>query len=142
MPESNRGGVVALLNRVANPAMRLVLRSPLHALASGGIMLVTVTGRRSVRMYTTPVNYVRQGDTITVFSRRGRTWWRNLRGGAPVTLRLRGRDVHGFGEVAATDSEAVAAAMTAARPQLSPASASRLAQDGVLIRITLDEHDA
>jgi len=138
---ADRSSVVGVLNKLANPAMRVILRSPLHALVSGSTMLVTVTGRRSGQTYTTPVNYVREGDTVTVFSWRDRTWWRNLRGGAPVTLRLRGRDLRGTGEVAAVGGEAVAAALTRLRPRLSPATASRLARDGVMIRIRLDEGD-
>jgi len=140
--KADRGGVLGLLNKVANPAMRVILRSPLHGMASGSTMLVTVTGRKSGNTYTTPVNYVRDGDTISVFSLRGRTWWRNLRGGALVAVIVRGRELRGFGEVAATDSESVAAALKAMRPQLSPASLSRLARGGVMIRIRLDEGDA
>ena len=138
---ADRSSVVGVLNRLANPAMRVILRSPLHALVSGSTMLVTVTGRRSGQTYTTPVNYVREGDTVTVFSWCDRTWWRNLRGGAPVTLRLRGRDLRGTGEVAAVGGEAVAAALTRLRPRLSPDMASRLAREGVMIRIRLDEGD-
>ena len=104
-------------------------------------MLVSVAGRKTGRIYTTPVNYIRDGDALTVISRRYRTWWRNLRGGAPVTLRLRGRDLRGTGEVTAVGGEAVAAALTRLRPRLSADTASRLARDGVMIRITLAEGD-
>jgi hypothetical protein len=146
MPESSEraghDGVLGLLNKIANPAMRMVLRSPLHGLVSGSTMLVTVKGRKSGKAYTTPVNYVREGDSITIFSLRSRTWWRNLRGGAPIALRVRGRDLRGSGEVTATDVESVGAALLAMRPQLSPSRASRLARDGVIISISLDEGDA
>lgn len=75
-----------------NPMMRLLLRSPLHGLVSGSLMLITFTGRRSGRRYTTPVRYIRRGDAIRCFSSSETRWWRNLRGGAEVTLRIRGRD--------------------------------------------------
>ncbi len=114
----------------------LLLRSRLHGLLSGGLMLVTVTGRRTGRRYTTPVNYVRRDDVLTVFSRRERTWWRNLRGGAPVTVRLRGHDLGGFGEVVAAPPEAVAAELAAARG-LPPEKAAQLAQEMVMVRIRL-----
>ena len=42
-----------------------------------------------------------------VISRRDRTWWRNLVGGADVEMRIRGKDVTGFAE-AILDEEAVA----------------------------------
>jgi deazaflavin-dependent oxidoreductase (nitroreductase family) len=58
---------------------------------SGNTLLITVTGRKSGKPITTPVNYVCDENILSVTSYRKRTWWRNLRGGAPVTLRLRGK---------------------------------------------------
>jgi deazaflavin-dependent oxidoreductase (nitroreductase family) len=91
---------------IGNPLMKLILRSPLHGLASHNTMLITVTGRKSGKVYTTPVNYVRDGDILLVTSLRGRVWWKNLRGGAPVSVRLQGHDLKGIAE-AVTDDEAV-----------------------------------
>lgn len=79
--------------RIANPIMKLILRSRLHGMASSQIMLITVTGRTTGTRYTTPVNYVQNENTLSVVSHQHRTWWRNLRGGAPVTLRLRGQKI-------------------------------------------------
>ena len=80
-----------------SPFMRLgnwfttqLLRSPLHGLLSKSFMLISVTGRKTGKTHTTPVNFLRDGDNLLVVSLRSRTWWRNLRGGAPVTLLLRG----------------------------------------------------
>jgi deazaflavin-dependent oxidoreductase (nitroreductase family) len=73
-----------------NRIMISLLRSPLHGLLSKSVMLITFTGRKTGRSYTTPVNYFRDGNNVTVFSHA--TWHRNLRGGAPVTVRLQGRD--------------------------------------------------
>jgi deazaflavin-dependent oxidoreductase (nitroreductase family) len=70
--------------------MTWMLRSPFHVFMSG-ILLITVTGRKTGRLISTPVNYVRDGDTLLVTSKVDRTWWKNLRGGAPITLRLNGR---------------------------------------------------
>jgi len=77
--------------RLGNPILAALLRSPLHAMVDSGMMLVSVTGRRSGKLYTTPVNYLRDGDSLTVISLRERTWWRNLRGGAEVGLHLQGQ---------------------------------------------------
>jgi deazaflavin-dependent oxidoreductase (nitroreductase family) len=74
-------------------------------------MLITVTGRRTGRHYTTPVSYLRDGDELTVFSRRGRSWWRNVEGGAPVELRLRGERRQGLAEVASANEHETAAAL-------------------------------
>ena len=68
-----------------NTIMKWVLCSSLHGLLSKNIMLITFTGRKSGKVYTLPVNYVRDGDVFSVVSFRHRTWWRNLRGGAPAS---------------------------------------------------------
>src|SRR4030042_5733909 len=73
-----------------NPLIAAVLRSPFHGMLSRSVMLMTVTGRKSRAAYTTPVNYLPVGEELWTVSFRNRTWWRNLRGGAAVTLRLRG----------------------------------------------------
>jgi hypothetical protein len=61
---------------------------------------MSVTGRRSGRVYTFPVGYEQEGDrvTITVGWPERKRWWRNLRGGAPVRIRLRGRERSGHAE--------------------------------------------
>ena len=81
-----------------NEFIKILLRSPLHGLFSGNLMLITVTGRKSGRAFTTPVNYYSDGDTLWVISNRNRNWWRNVCGGAEVTLRLKGRDVRARAE--------------------------------------------
>lgn len=104
------------LARLFNPLgvhfMKVILRSPFHGWLSGDVVLITVTGRKSGRKYTTPVNYLRQGDVLRIVSWRNRTWWRNLRGGSPVTLRLQGQDVKGWGTVV-EDDPGVAAGLSA-----------------------------
>lgn len=127
--------VIDIMNGLANRTMKLVLRSRLHGLVSRRAMLITVSGRKTGRLYTTPVNYVCEGDTITVVSRTHRKWWRNLRGGAPVAVRVAGKDLKGVGEVVVDDKEAVAGALLALHPRYSAERAARRAQDRVLVRI-------
>jgi deazaflavin-dependent oxidoreductase (nitroreductase family) len=86
-----------------NPLVTWLLRSPLHGLVSKNVMLVTVTGRKSGTLITTPVNYQRDGNTLWAISWRDRKWWRNLRGGADIRVLLRGRDVQGRGQVIEED---------------------------------------
>ena len=82
----------AVANRVGNPLVRMLLRSPLHSVVSGRLALITVTGRRSGREFTFPVIYEQDGDrvTITVGWPERKLWWRNLREGGRMGLRLRG----------------------------------------------------
>ncbi len=56
-------------------------------------MLITFTGRKSGRTFTTPVRYVETDGIIRCFTSSDNMWWRNLRGGAEVVLRVRGKDL-------------------------------------------------
>jgi len=47
-----------------NPIMMWVLRSPLHGMLSGSTMIITYTGRKSGQTFSTPVNYVRDGNVL------------------------------------------------------------------------------
>ncbi len=82
-----------------NPMMVWLLKSPLHGFISKGVMLVSVTGRKSGRMISTPTNYLRDGNTLWVISWRDRSWWKNLRGGAKVRVLLASKGVEGSGQV-------------------------------------------
>ncbi len=72
-----------------NPAVRILLRAPLHGLADGALVLLTVTGRRTGRQYTFPVAYVDVDGRLLVVSQHA--WRANLRGGADVEIVRRGR---------------------------------------------------
>lgn len=79
--------------RAGNPAVGAILRSPFHPLVSRSLVLISFSGRRSGRTYTIPAMYAREGDRLIVISgpAEDHTWWRNLRGGVRVHVRLRGR---------------------------------------------------
>lgn len=78
---------------VINPVMRSLLRSPIHFFWSKSLMLITFTGRKSGRRYTTPVRYVRVDGAVRCFTSAENLWWRNLRGGARVSLRIEGKEM-------------------------------------------------
>ncbi|WP_030438775.1 hypothetical protein [Actinoplanes subtropicus] len=54
--------------------------------------IITYTGRRSGRTFSTPVSYQRAGSTVTisVLMPDAKNWWRNFLGGGPITLGLDG----------------------------------------------------
>ena len=93
-----------------NRAMKSVLRSPLHRIVSKSILLISFTGRKSGKKYTTPVSYSQEGDRITIFTHAN--WWKNLNEELPLTLRLQGCDVRGFPETISDDQNMVAAALS------------------------------
>lgn len=141
--------------RVLNPMMNGLLRSPAHGVVSGSLMLLTFPGRRSGHPYTIPVQYVADGDELLVYAGRAqeKTWWRNLIGGVEVTVRLRGHERAGTAE-AITDPDAMLAGMRrylerfprTAKTLKLPTTAGgapdedalrRLAQHEVIVRIRL-----
>ncbi len=70
-------------------------------------MLITFTGRNSGRQFTTPVRYFRDGETVRSFTSAEGQWWRNLRGGADVVLRIEGRDAPYHATAVQNDPEEV-----------------------------------
>ncbi len=93
------------LARLGNAFPALILRSPLHGLMSGRYAIIEFTGRKTGRRYATPIAYLRNGDRVLLST--DSRWHRNLVGGAPVGLRLGGRQVAGDA-TAAVDPEASA----------------------------------
>lgn len=91
----------------ANDFVTLFLKTPLHVFL-GNTMLITVTGCKTGRTYSTPVGFYRDGDCLWILTSRDRTWWRNVRQGAHVELLLRGKTVGAFAQ-AEMDEDAVQA---------------------------------
>jgi hypothetical protein len=84
--------------KLYNPPVLWLLRSPLHRLADKQTIAITVTGRRSGKRYTFPVSYIQDRETLLVISQKERAWWKDLRNGAPVTVLLQGRKLQARGE--------------------------------------------
>lgn len=97
---------------VINCAMKLLLASPLHMLASGSILTIHFTGRRSGRALSTPVRYLRNGDaTLAALTDRDTRWWPNFREPAAVQLQLAGRRVAATAHATADDAALAATAL-------------------------------
>jgi deazaflavin-dependent oxidoreductase (nitroreductase family) len=125
------------MNKIANPLVGLILRSPLHGIMSAAVLLITYRGRKSGREYTLPVQYVQDGETIYIVpgAAEKKTWWRNLRGGATVILRLRGKQKPGRAALleGETDVESIAAAFTPYLKRFPPSAniySIRIKEDG------------
>jgi hypothetical protein len=88
-----------------NPIMIWLLRSRFHKMVSGSTLLLTITGRKSGRVITVPVNYIRDHKTLWVVSDRQRIWWRNLTGGAALSVTLARKTKRARGEVILHDRE-------------------------------------
>ena len=53
---------------IVNSTMKFVLRSPVHGMVSKTILLITFTGRKSGKTYSTPVSYSQTGDQVAIFT--------------------------------------------------------------------------
>jgi deazaflavin-dependent oxidoreductase (nitroreductase family) len=94
-----------------NSAMKFVLRSPVHAMVSKTVLLISFSGRKSGKTYTTPVSYSQSGDQVSIFTHAD--WWKNLGSSPSVTLRIRGRELQGLAEPVAGDKQTIAAGLSA-----------------------------
>jgi deazaflavin-dependent oxidoreductase (nitroreductase family) len=141
------------VQRLYNPLVRWLLRSPLHRSLSGSTLLLTYTGRHSGQERSLPVNYLWDGESLLLVGARAHAWWRNLRGGVPVRMRLQGRDYAGVatafeGDAAMTDGGLLTllrrvpryrtywqVALDAAGNPEEPQALSRIAAENTLVRI-------
>jgi hypothetical protein len=90
-----------------NPTMKFLLNSPLHNLISDKILLISFTGRKSGNHYTTPVSYLKEDDTVKIFTHS--KWWKNFdENGTPVELKLQGKSFEGKAHPVVDDKEVVA----------------------------------
>lgn len=80
-----------------NDFVRFFLRTPLHIFL-GNTMLITVTGCKTGKKYSTPVGFYREDGYLWVITSRDRTWWRNAQQGANVTLLLKGKTIEAFAQ--------------------------------------------
>ena len=92
--------------KAVNPFVKLLLRSPLHGVASGSLALLHFRGRKSGREFVTPLSYGREGDTVCLLSAHSTRWWMNLRGGGvPVSLEIARETLTGKARLWDGDSE-------------------------------------
>jgi hypothetical protein len=92
---------------IANFFIKAIVRSPLHRLLGHGFAVIAVTGSRTGKVYSTPINVAPSDGGYTVVTYRTRTWWRNLRGGRPALLTAAGRTVPVVGRIIETSNEVV-----------------------------------
>ena len=84
-----------------NALMRGMLRTPLVQRVMGKMFaLMTVTGAKTGRRYTTPVQYLSHDGEFVVLSQRMRTWWKNIGTRPDVEMRIEGEIVQGRGRIA------------------------------------------
>jgi F420H(2)-dependent quinone reductase len=123
-------------NRLVNPVVRWLLRSPLHPLLSRSLVILSYQGRKTGRWRSLPCMYARDGQDLYVVPGQPerKVWWRNLCQPTPVRLRLQGRDLEGTA-TASSDPETVAAGLRrylARYPKTAKPLRVRLDRDGTV----------
>ena len=110
--------------RVANPrVIRELLEDPDGERARKVMLLTLPSGRRI------PVNYWREGDRV--YAGADGRWWRELVGGAPVTVVVRGAELRGQARAVTDDPDYTKRIFAELRPNALPGF-------GTLIEIQLD----
>lgn len=128
--------------RWLNALMRMMLWTPgLQRLLGRSTALITFTGRRSGRTFTTPVTYFRIGERVIVTAHRSRRWWRNLEDQPIVGLRLAGRTHSGKARVRGDPRDALSDLVTylEGRPRAAKGMGAALDTAGRLIRWRRDD---
>lgn len=72
------------------------------------LMVITVVGRRTGRRYSTPIGYLRDGDSVIALtngSEGGSQWYRNLLHTPEVVLEIKGQALRARGEPVRDEAE-------------------------------------
>jgi len=137
----------------ANSLMKWALTTRgLQKMVGHDVALLTLTGRKSGAVYTVPVSYHREGEIVTVVTKRARKWWHNFETPVEVEIRLAGSVCHGKAVAVEDDGEALdfmceflerrpidAKAYGLAKEEVTREKIARIIPHIVLIRITIDD---
>ena len=127
----------AAMVKLVNPVLRWLLSSPLHGIASKGLLVLHVTGRRTGRVYDVPVGRHELDGQLMTYG--GGAWRANLRGGADLEVTVDGRRRRAYA-VLEEDPDHVAEVFDRLLKKLGPKRANRVALKVNVDRApTLDE---
>jgi len=90
---------------LGNFFIKTLINSPFHPLLGKSFAVITVTGCKTGKPISTPINTVYIDGILTVISMRNRTWWRNLRKGRPAQLSRAGKRFKVRGEIVETPDQ-------------------------------------
>jgi hypothetical protein len=132
------------LGKLGNAVVGAVLHSPFHALLDRHAALLTITDHESGNLFEVPVEYHRDGHVVQVIGSAHDRWWRNLRGGDRLTIRIGGIDYRALGEVREmADADRVRFLQGYWRDAygryLDTSHAAELAREAVIVRILLTD---
>ena len=88
-----------LARTLINSLVTIVLRSSWHRIRSDQLLLLTFTGRKSGKKFTTPIRYMQEDETLHIKVLVEYSWWKNLCEQPTVRVLLRGQTHTGTAEV-------------------------------------------
>lgn len=133
------GTVIPGVFRRINAITAWVVRSPLHPLLLGSVLVIRCEGRRTGRTYLVPVTCRPSGGGAlhALTSARGH-WWRNIASGAPATVYYRGREHEArIDVVRGVDDPSEVERALASRGAVARALVALPASETVLLRVSL-----
>jgi len=101
----------ALIYKLINPPIRLLLKSPFHPILSSNTLLLAFTGRKTGRALSTPISYYKADGMVHCFTNKSFGWWRNLLSMKEVGLTIAGRDYKSEAMVESEDEAKLAEAL-------------------------------
>ncbi len=131
--------VIPAVFRRVNAAIAWVVRSPLHPLLLGSVLVIRCEGRRTGRTYRVPVTCRPSGGGAlhAMTSTRAR-WWRNIASGVPATVYYRGREHEArIDVVRGVDDPSEVGRALASRGVVARALVALPASETVLLRVWL-----
>lgn len=93
--------------KISNKFIAAILKSPFHGWMSSSTLLISVKGRKTGKIITTPVNYARSGQELLMISNSDRSWWKNIRENRDVVILLERREVHCSARVIETGDQLI-----------------------------------
>jgi deazaflavin-dependent oxidoreductase (nitroreductase family) len=139
---------------IGNAVMSAIIKSPFFWILGSNFAVIKMTGRKSGKEISTPINVTHDKGEYWVVSMPERTWWRNLRDHAKATLHVRGRKYTVTGEVFENMEQAKGAFEKYFRKnpkfarfysvqmlpdgQPNPSDIERVARRHIVIRLTAD----
>jgi hypothetical protein len=107
MATSQGASAFWMTNRVANPALRRLLRTSAGRWLGRGLMVLRYTGTVTGRPHELVVQYARDGDTVWVLVGWAdrKTWWHNLRRPADIEIWLAGEHLRARAVVVAGSAD-------------------------------------
>lgn len=124
------------MNRAVRTAMSLPV---LRRIMAKTFAVITVTGARTGRQYSTPIQFTGVDGKLVVLSQQHRKWWRNIRTRPDIVLTIGGRSIGAHAEIpTGDDARKVLAQAMSGNPRTARFYGLELGEDGTIDPVDVD----